>query len=79
MQGVPGAPEVERALPGAAMGCEQCLSEHEVGVSCAGEEGFPGDSEMLAGMGYGPLVFVRKLGTGTLASVYLAQIGRAHV
>ena len=33
----------------------------------------PCDSETLSGMGYGPLVLVRKLGAGTLGTVYLAE------
>ncbi|HEX8538379.1 MAG TPA: serine/threonine-protein kinase, partial [Cystobacter sp.] len=55
------------------MGCEQCLTQHEAGAPCTPGDDFPCDSETLSGMGYGPLVFVRKLGTGTLASVYLAE------
>jgi serine/threonine-protein kinase len=55
------------------MGCERCLTEHEAGAPCTPGDDFPCDSETLAGMGYGPLVFVRKLGAGALASVYLAE------
>ncbi|WNG30454.1 protein kinase [Cystobacter fuscus] len=55
------------------MGCERCLTEHEAGAPCTPADDLPCDSEMLSGMGYGPLVFVRKLGTGTLGSVYLAE------
>ena len=52
------------------MGCEHCFTEHEAGAACTRDD-FAG--EALAGMGYGPLVLVRKLGTGALASVYLAE------
>lgn len=42
-------------------------------VPCTRPEGSPCDSEALSGMGHGPLVLARKLGTGALGTVYLAE------
>jgi serine/threonine-protein kinase len=55
------------------MGCTHCFTEHPMNVPCTRLEGSPCDSEALSGMGYGPLVLVRKLGAGALGTVYLAE------
>ncbi|WNG50736.1 protein kinase [Archangium minus] len=55
------------------MGCNHCFTEHPTNVPCTRSEGAPCDSEVLSGMSYGPLVLVRKLGTGALGTVYLAE------
>lgn len=55
------------------MGCTLCFTEHPMNVPCTRPEGSPCNSETLSGMGFGPLVLVRKLGTGALGAVYLAE------
>jgi serine/threonine-protein kinase len=55
------------------MGCNHCFNDHPTTVSCIRPEAPPEDSETLSGMGYGPLVLVRKLGAGAIGTVYLAE------
>ncbi|PTL81279.1 serine/threonine protein kinase [Vitiosangium sp. GDMCC 1.1324] len=55
------------------MGCDHCYTDHPTTVPCTRPEGPPCDSEALSGMGYGPLVLMRKLGAGALGTVYLAE------
>lgn len=55
------------------MGSEQVSTAQAAGVSCEPSSESTHDSDTLAGMGYGPLVLTRKLGSGALGSVYLAE------
>ncbi|MFY0571500.1 protein kinase domain-containing protein [Archangium lansingense] len=55
------------------MACNYCFNDHPTTVPCIRPESPPCDSEELCGTGFGPLVLVRKLGTGALGTVYFAE------
>jgi eukaryotic-like serine/threonine-protein kinase len=55
------------------MGREQCLTEQDAGVASPSEDGLRDDSETLSDLDCGPLELLHKLGTGAVASVYLAR------
>ncbi len=55
------------------MGSPQGADQQELETEGTTPDEFPCDSQALSGMGYGPLVLVRKLGAGALGTVYLAE------
>lgn len=55
-----------------SMGCKRCVGEHRTGEACPVEpSSVAGDS--LEGQRHGPLLLKRRLETGAVASVYLAE------
>jgi serine/threonine-protein kinase len=53
------------------MGCVRCCTEHPAAEACAAPA--PKKQESLEGQRHGPLVLRRKLGSGSVGTVYLAE------